>query len=327
VAALTLLLCLCGCACAQEWQSAEEVIAFIGENQPESLDIRVLPFESVKQLVDNYPNVRFSYAIDLAGTLVDVEDAAANLTPRKAVKINAQDLYEKLSYLPNLQQLDLYRASLSSEEMALLFDSYPGIRFGFTVRVGSWKVRTDAGAFSTFNDDPPKRRWKGADFEDLRFCYQLKALDLGHNGISDLSFLLPLKDLRVLILADNRLTDISLLSHLPNLQYVELFLNDITDLSAFAGNENLMDLNICWNDAVDYTPLLSCPNLERVWYSSNGLTEEAQAALTAALPECQFIFTSAHRTSEGWRTHDRYKVVRKMFKSRTYIPFEDSTQK
>jgi len=312
-----------GSALAEQWQSADEVIALIEKENPQTIDIRGLGFEDVKRLVDGWPEIEFRYAIDLAGTLVDVEDSFADLNPnKKACRPDVQDLYEKLAYLPNLRQLDLYKDYLSSENMALLFDSYPQIRFGFTLRIANLRLRTDAGAFSTFNKKSPERRWKGSDFEDLRFCYQLKGLDLGHNAISDLSFLLPLKELRVLILADNRLTDISVLKELTELEYVELFQNDITDLSAFAGNENLLDLNIAWNDAVDYTPLLSCPNLQRVWYSANGLSKEAQEALTAAMPDCQFVFKSEHSTSEGWRTHERYKIIRQMFTKRIDIPFE-----
>ncbi|MBQ4224266.1 MAG: leucine-rich repeat domain-containing protein, partial [Prevotella sp.] len=42
-----------------------------------------------------------------------------------------------------------------------------------------------------------------------RYCTKLKGLDLGHNAITDISFIENMPHLRVLILADNDLTDIS----------------------------------------------------------------------------------------------------------------------
>ena len=43
----------------------------------------------------------------------------------------------------------------------------------------------------------------------LQYCTDLIALDLGHNGIDDLSWLEPLQNLQLLILSDNRMKDIT----------------------------------------------------------------------------------------------------------------------
>ena len=70
------------------------------------------------------------------------------------------------------------------------------------------------------------------------------------------------------------------------------------------------------------TPIYQCTKLKRCWISNNGLTDQQQADLRAALPACEFNFTVEQSTDGGWRKHPHYYVVRDMMKSRVYEPFE-----
>ena len=69
----------------------------------------------------------------------------------------------------------------------------------------------------------------------LKYCTDLRALDIGHQAITDLSVIGEhLTELRVLIIADNKVTDLTPLSNLRHLHYLEFFVNRVSDLSPLA---------------------------------------------------------------------------------------------
>ena len=321
---LTVMLLCAACAAeAMELSSVEAVRLHISQTAPETLDLSKLPlsFEDIAALVDEYPAIRFTYHVDIFGVPVRSDQAHASLDGASLTEDYSIDgLCQRLRYLPELKQLDMFTYKLSHDEMNLLHDCRPDMRFGWTMHVGMWDVRTDAVVFSTRNS-PESRRYKSKNFDPLRYCYQIKALDLGHNNIQDVSFIGELTGLRVLILADNSIKDITPLANLRELEYAELFMNKISDLSPLMDNPNLLDLNISWNKAKDYTPLMTCVNLERVWYAKNGLDEQAREALMSAFPNAHFEFFSSSSTGYGWRVHERYDVIKEMFAKFEYSPF------
>ena len=323
-AIVLIFLCLCPIFALADVPALSDVEAIIQQEHPAEMDIRGMEFADVKYLVDTYPDIRFHYTVRLANVDVDSEATEASLDTDRPKRPDAKELHERLQYLPNLTKLDMFKYMHSKADMALLFDSYPGIRFGFTVQVAHKKIRTDLTAFSTLS---PPQRYKNKDFENLRFCYQLLALDIGHNAVDDLSFLQYLPNLRVLIVADNRLTDISPIGQLKDLEYLEIFQNRITDLSPLKQNQKLIDLNVSWNKTLcDYESLLELPNLQRLWYVNTALTEEGRQALTERFPEAQIVFEAEHSTAGGWRKHPRYDVLREMFFHWTYSPFPALTE-
>lgn len=228
---------------------------------------------------------------------------------------------EELQKFPNLTKVDMYQSRVKKATMAMLSEQFPNIRFGWTLRFGTWRIRTDATAFSTLNNTHSKA-YTASVFEVLKYCKDLQALDLGHNMVKDISFLQELPHLRILILSDNCVEDLTPLSALTELEYVELFRNHITDLSPLAGLPNLLDVNVCRNfNLKDASALYQCPNLKRVWLSYCGISEDAQASLRAAFPDCQFNFTVYSSTAGGWREHSRYKDIVSIFASRVYHPW------
>lgn len=273
------------------------------------------------------PGVRLEWTVEVLGRRVGSLDETLDFGDQQVTDDQVDALCEALDRLPGLQQVLLYESRLSFESMDRLFDGYPQVFFGFTTRMDKYKVRSDVTAFSTLKNQR-KPFYTQDDMYFLRYCRNLEALDLGHNKITDISFLSWFPHLKVLILADNRITDISVLSQLTELEYIELFMNEIADFSPLASLKNLVDLNICYNlskerrTIEDVTPIYQCTKLKRCWISNNGLTEQQQADLRAALPACEFNFTVEQSTDGGWRKHPHYYVVRDMMKSRVYEPFE-----
>lgn len=244
------------------------------------------------------------------------------------LKVGNFDAFEKfLDQLPNLRRVDMYATHTFKKQAARLSERYPQIEFGWTLYFGDHTIRSDQTVFSTKHDSI-MRRHTTEELEVLRYCRALRALDLGHNDLTDISFLAELTDLRLLILADNRIEDLSPLKGLERLEYIELFDNRVASAAPLAGLPRLMDLNIAQNRLESTAPLCGMTQLKRLWMHAccGGEAVIAEAdiqALRAALPGAQ-IDTASLGTDGGWREHPHYDVLFQMFKGKDYLPFEDS---
>ena len=241
-----------------------------------------------------------------------------------------EEFYHFLHKFPNLKKVDMFATDVYRTRINEMKAEFPDIEFGWTMRISEHSIRTDQTAFSTLhnNKSDPHR---SADFSVLRYCTKLLALDIGHNLVEDVSFLHYLPQLRVLILACNiNLRDITPLRELKDLEYLELFKNDIHDISALAGLTELRDLNICFNRVQDYEPLKGLYKLERLWlFNSNNYSDDIPvpsnivSGLRSALPNCR-VDAVSYSTLGGWREHERYDIINKMFDEGYYIPFRFS---
>lgn len=225
--------------------------------------------------------------------------------------------------MPNLQKISMVGCGLSDDAMGALFDAHPEIKFVWVVSFGKYKLRTDATAFTTNLYAINDYHYTSATFAPLRYCTDLMMLDLGHCDITSIEGLAGLKKLRVLILADNNISDISPLSGLEDLEYVELFMNKkIHDFTPLANKSKLVDLNIYYCQIQDIAPLTTCTNLKRLWVGMCGLSDGQIGKLRKALPDCKVVARGSSSTGEGWREHKHYDVLKKMYKTGEYIPFD-----
>ncbi|MDD4279437.1 MAG: leucine-rich repeat domain-containing protein [Candidatus Sumerlaeales bacterium] len=263
--------------------------------------------------------------------MVNGEDGQAR-PPTKIVPF--EEIIGYLDANPDLTTVDFFDVKFTRDNIDYLYIHYPQIEFGLTIRlVSDHYVRTDATAYASRHNNKDKFH-TSRDFEQLRYCQHLKALDLGHNDIVDISFVGELRELRILILAANDIEDISPLSALKNLEYLELFKNSIGDISPLVGLPNLRDLNICFNRIGDFSPLFNMRKLDRLWlynannYSANDpLSKELIAELRANLPNTQIDHTS-YSTLGGWREHPKYDVVYQIFRrAGSYLPWDEEVPK
>ena len=251
-------------------------------------------------------------------------DAGATVIDFGSVRVKDVDaLVAMLDQMPQLERVDMYESRLSKTEMDMLFTRYPQITFGWTYYVGDHLVRTDITAFSTLHGSSPDPTHSEREFQWLKFCKGLKAIDVGHNWITDVSFVTNFPELKVLILAISPITDITPLAQLQELEYLELFTNRITDISPLAGLTKLRDLNLKNNPVADLSPLFGMTWLERLWVGGprmENVPPEQIAQLYEALPDCEIDWDS-NPTGGTWRTHPRYDVIYRMFHTQVYEPF------
>lgn len=244
------------------------------------------------------------------------------------------DLAELEAFLDQLQalrQCDMFATTVTADWCEALTARYPEVAFGWTISFADHVIRTDATAFSTLHMSGAATH-SAEQISAVKYCKQLRALDFGHNGVDDISFLTELPELRVLIIACNRVTDLSPIASLSHLEYLELFSNRVTDLSPLAGLEHLTDLNLGYNRIRDFSPLYGMKSLKRLWIfhatttstDSDGRIDRAVLkALREALPGCQ-INAVSKPTAGGWRDHPHYEVLHRMMRTGVYEPFEDS---
>ncbi len=304
------------------------------QNHPEVTQVNLtgvnISTKNKGTLVEKCPGVTFLWQVKLGDMVYDNTDTAIDLdTPYGEQKLSA--IAATLKALPNIRRVDMYkyRPSLNGMRDYLLVP-FPDVEFGWTY---DWlvcsgrriKLRSDATAFSTLKGRQDPRYTATQIWDVLKWFPDIVAIDVGHNNVSDLSFLANFPGLKRLICIDSKkpVTDISVLKDLKELEYIELFMQDITDISALADHTRLLDLNLCHNDVTDLSPLYSCTSLERLWISYNPrLTDEEVAKLQAVLPNCKIETVEYQSTGAGWREHPRYFTLVESFETNVYIPFE-----
>jgi hypothetical protein len=249
-----------------------------------------------------------------------------------------------LDQMPNLRQVDMWNTTMTAGMCDLLAARFPDMKWGWTMKLQGRDhfhlIRTDYTSWSTLHNNSTTHH-TSEDFHILKYCWDLKALDVGHNSVTDLNFLYDLPDLRVLIVACNEVTDITPVASLRKLEYVELFKNKITDISPLAGLTHLLDVNICFNQVMDWSPLKTLTNCMRLWiYSSQKFNQRPPANVVADLKQAlpnTLIDDSHYSTAGAWRMlnentrHPHYECIVQMFGDShlhpkyDYVPFPESS--
>jgi hypothetical protein len=267
--------------------------------------------------------------IDLADTVVTDFDAFETFLDR----------------FPHLTRVDMWNTLMTRDLCDRLAARYPDIKWGWTLLIrGKGKdhkhiIRTDDTSFSTLHNNKSPGH-TAEDFEILKYCWDLKALDIGHNKVDRLDWLSAFPNLHVLIVACNHITDISPLAGLTHLEYAELFKNEIRDISPLRGLSHLMDLNLCFNKIEDLSVLKELPSLKRLWlFSCSRFNKEPPREFLRELQEMLpdlYIDSTHHPTNGRWRylaegqPTPHYRIIQEIFgkdhlhPGHRYIPFEDS---
>lgn len=226
--------------------------------------------------------------------------------------------------LPNLTRLVMIDCGLDNDGYASLQDRHPGVKIVWEIVLDYWTIRTDVVAFSTFKTTAEEYYMNNDDAYYLKYCDELVALDLGHNYVSDLSFLRYMPDLKVLILVDNvkekegetlrHLTDLSEVQYCTKLRYLEIFANNVSDLSFLENLTELEDLNISYNPVGSIQYMTNMPHIKKLWMEHTYISGDGCYRLRQLYPGAQIVVNGEGSVDQGWRSGARYTAVRRMFR-------------
>ena len=285
--------------------------------QLESADLRGAPL-SLEQLAAVLPHCpeKTLYEVPLYDLVLPCDCEEIDLG-RRALSDTAE-LEAAVALLPQLKKVDMCGCGLSNEEMDALNGRHEGVNFVWEIRFSLYTIRTDATAFCASN--LPNHGWSATRASNeqialLRYCKDMVALDLGHMGFSDLSFLENMPHLKYLILVEESLHDITPIGTLQELEYLEIFINRIDDVTPLLACKNLRHLNMCYTRGYDPEPLKQMTWLERLWLGGSEIKPQVLREIAAALPDtqCSIREEAGGSTGGGWRNVPVYFEMRDLF--------------
>ena len=251
-------------------------------------------------MVVNYTTKAFGVSFSLADEVVSFN--------KKNLRRKVNELKELLPYLRNVKRVDMENCGINNETMAALRDQFPQPKLvwrvavgGYTVRTDAWMIKFSAGGGKTLEDK---------DVKNLKYCRELRYMDVGHNGLHHMDFVSYMPDLEVCIML-NPMIDIKGVENCPKLEYFECFSGMLKDLTPLAACTELKHLNICYNHITDIQALYGLTKLERLWMSRNNVPTEQIARFKELVPGCEVNTTIHNPTEAGWRKDaNKVKVPR-----------------
>ena len=260
-------------------------------------------------LLVNYTTKAFGVSFSLADEVVSFN--------KKNLKRKVEELKLLLPYMRNVKRLDLENCSIDNETMAALRDEFPQPKLVWRVKVGAYTVRTDAWMIKFSSDS---RKLSDKDTANLKYCREIRYLDLGHNSIHHMEFVSNMPDLEVCIMYDP-ISSLKGIETCSKLEYFECFSCGLKDLSPLSSCKELKHLNVCYNHIKDITPLYELTKLERLWISRNeGIPKEQLQKFKELMPDCVVNTTVHNPTGDGWRQDEkkqyvpRYALLREQFR-------------
>ena len=320
IAAL-ILVAVCGCTKSPDEQTS---VVQVSEEQASEELVSVFEEEYVPRVVSEE---------ELEQAAVDEADAwikehhiytQADYVDISHVDVRDVDIDKIIERLPNLTRLVMIDCGLDNDGYASLQDRHPDIKIVWEIVLEYWTIRTDVVAFSTFKTTAEEYYMMNEDAYYLKYCNELVALDLGHNYVSDLSFLEYMPELKVLILVDNvkekdgetlrHLTDLSELQYCTKLRYLEIFANNVSDFSWMENLTELEDLNISYNSVSSIQYMTNLPNLKKLWMEHTYISYDGYCRLRQMYPNARIVCDGEGSVDQGWRTGPRYTAIRRMFR-------------
>ena len=243
---------------------------------------------------------------------------------------DAENIEALLPAMPNLTKVEMLRCGISNEDMETINLRHENVQFVWMVQVYNRGVRTDQTYFHVFrwtnpNTDVYYSNENGIFAENLRYCHDMIAIDLGHQHIYEVTgsertsfFLTQMPHLKYLILGNCAHNTMPELSSLKELVWLEMFKASFYDLTPLLECKNLRHLNIAFikvpneeRRRTDVEQLKQMTWLERLWIGGNMFSGRQIQELREALPNTEIVVMYGDEaTLGGWRKAEEYFKMR-----------------
>mgnify|MGYP004546361131 FL=1 len=291
-------------------ESAEEIAALGEISTLRHIDATASrEYEALAKLRAALPECEMDWVYELNG--VEYSGDTEELTVE-----TLDGLEDALRYLPDIRFVDMLACEVTTDDIDRYMEINPDADYLWWVKFGRWVVRSDIQIFSSMRTTDNHYYTNEELYPLLHYCKKMRALDLGHNALTDLTDIGNMTDLQVLIIADNEyLTDLSPLKNLDKLYYLEMFLCiNITDFSGLDGMVSMEDMNCRYCRYLDDPSFLAnMPNLRMLYCANTGLGLREIAPYR--IEGCSYETASEDYSSvyHGWRATDRNIAIRHLF--------------
>ena len=228
-----------------------------------------------------------------------------------------EQLRQVLPCLTRCSYLLLDDCGIDNEVLARLREDFPETKIVWRVHISYLDFLTDVKIIHlTF-------LLTNQNAQVMRFCNEVEYLDIGHNSISDITFMGYMPHLKYVILSYNNVSDLSPLAKCQELEMLELYqCLKLEDISPLAACQSLKLLNVSWCEIKDITPVYGLKNLQRFYCIWNyGIPAEQQEEAFRQLPDCWVTFEQNISKNVGWSFDadggvraqwylDMYKILR-----------------
>ncbi len=275
---------------------------------------------------DAHPELTVSWEVQIMGKPYSCDTQLLDFSGTEFTREALEELEDAIALLPSLEKVEMHDTGLTNEALAALNQKYENVKVVWTVYFGPnhfYKLRTDAEYFraSEFGVTPPDVT--DADLPILAYCTEMRALDLGHEKVTDLSPLKSMTHLTWLIIAECPIENISPLSSLKELRYLEMFSTNVSDLTPLVKCPSLLALNCCYIKARQdgaWKALSKMPQLQMLWYCSCPLSADQIRQLKAKNPDLvTFTLKGGESSGGSWRYNQLYRDMRDAFHA-MYMP-------
>lgn len=291
-------------------ESAEEIAALGEISTLRHIDATASrEYEALAKLRAALPECEMDWVYELNG--VEYPGDTEELTVE-----TLDGLEDALRYLPDIRFVDMLACEVTTDDIDRYMEINHDADYLWWVKFGRWVVRSDIQIFSSMRTTDNHYYTNEELYPLLHYCKKMRALDLGHNALTDLTDIGNMTDLQVLIIADNEyLTDLSPLKNLDKLYYLEMFLCiNITDFSGLDGMVSMEDMNCRYCRYLDDPSFLAnMPNLRMLYCANTGLGLREIAPYR--IEGCSYETASEDFSSvyHGWRATDRNIAIRHLF--------------
>lgn len=269
-------------------------------NLPELETIKLsdtMAISDVVKLAQACPGAAFDYNFELFGQRVSASAERLEYVEEEIGNEGVEQIREVLPFMTKLSYLKLDKCGVSNEVMAQLRDDYPDIKV-------VWRVYFSGDGYNCLTDT--EKIWATGTVTDgytepLKYCTDVKYMDLGHNCITHIDFINYMPKLEVAVLSISWIEDLSPLGNCPNLEFLEMYSSNISDVSALANCKNLKHLNLGNDYEVTDISALYDLDLERFYFNNNNVPDAQEEEFQRRHPDCECSFGAGHPVHTTWR--------------------------